>query len=94
MSSINGLGNVPNVNPVQRPGAASVAKQVPADPPNQIPVSDRVELSGISSYMDTLKANPIRADKVAQVRAQIQAGKYETDQKINAAVAGLLDDLK
>jgi anti-sigma28 factor (negative regulator of flagellin synthesis) len=42
----------------------------------------------------TLKAGgDIRADKVADIRAQIDSGTYETDDKVNGALDGLLDDM-
>lgn len=35
----------------------------------------------------------IRADRVAQIRAAIEAGTYETPDKIEIAVGRLLDEL-
>lgn len=55
--------------------------------------ADTVELSGVQTFLATLKANDIRADKVAEVRAQIAAGTYETDDKLTIAADRLLDDL-
>jgi len=93
MSSINGLGNLGNTVPVQKTNAQPVQKQVPADAPAQNPVTDSVELSGASTWLAALKANNIRTDKVTDVKAQIDAGTYEDDQKLNVATDRLLDDL-
>jgi anti-sigma28 factor (negative regulator of flagellin synthesis) len=90
MSSINPLGNA---GPVQRLVSNPVQKQVPADAPKQLPATDKLQLSGVSHLLKTLKNNDIRTDKVAAVKAQIEAGTYDDDKKLDAAVDRLLDDL-
>ena len=54
---------------------------------------DSVELSGVQNYLQTLKTNDIRVDKVSEIKAQIAAGTYETDEKLDLAAGKLLDDL-
>lgn len=91
------------MNPVQSIAASNAAYKVqpaatakPADAPAAVVPprgADTVELSGMQTFLATLKANDIRADKVAQVRAQIAAGTYETDDKLSIAADRLLDDL-
>jgi flagellar biosynthesis anti-sigma factor FlgM len=90
MSSINGIG--PN-SPVQKIVQQPIQKQVPADPPAQIPVTDKLELSVMSHLLQSLKSNDVRVDKVAQIKQQIEAGTYETDDKLDVAADRLLDDL-
>jgi anti-sigma28 factor (negative regulator of flagellin synthesis) len=90
MSSVN---NVTNANPVQKIVTTPIQKQVPADAPKQVRISDRVELSGVSHLVAALRKNDIRADKVAEIKAQIAAGTYEDDKKLDGALDGLLDDL-
>jgi len=89
MSSINGLGaNVPlqQTNETQR--AAATADAAPTR------AADRVELSGVSHLMQSLKTNDIRVDKVADIKSQIDAGTYDGDgQKLDGSLDGLLDDL-
>ena len=93
MSSINNVGNSSPVqkivqSPVQRtlsPGAADSAS--PTRP------TDRLELSGNTQFLQSLKANDVRTDKVQSVRAQIEAGTYETDDKLNATVDKVLNEL-
>lgn len=70
-----------------------VQKQVPADAPKQLPVTDKLQLSGMSHLLQSLKKNDIRADKVAEVKARIESGTYEDDHKLDVAVDRLLDDL-
>ena len=91
MSSIN---NIQNTNPVQRVSANPIQKSIPADAPAQQRAVDRLDLSGVGYLFQTLKTNDVRTDKVATVKAQIEAGTYETDDKLNAAVDGLLDDIQ
>ena len=90
MSSINSIG--PN-SPVQKIIQQPIQKQVPADPPRQLPTVDKLEISGVSHLLKALKSNDIRVDKVAQIRAQIEAGTYETEDKLDIAADRLLDDL-
>jgi len=93
MSSINPLGNAGAAGPVQRLVSNPVQKELAADAPKQLPASDKLQLSGVSHLLKTLKNNDIRTDKVAAVKAQIEAGTYEDDKKLDAAVDRLLDDL-
>ena len=90
MSSVNNIGNT---NPVQRVVTNPVQKQVPAEAPKQLPATDKLELSGVGHMLKALKTNDVRADKVAEIRAQIEAGSYEDDRKLDAAIDRLLDDL-
>jgi anti-sigma28 factor (negative regulator of flagellin synthesis) len=90
-SSINGLGSN---SPVQKITQQPIRKEIATDAPPQAPGADKLELSGMSHLLKTLKSNDVRADKVAQVKAQIEAGTYETDEKLDAAVDRLLDDLQ
>ncbi len=64
MSQINNIS--PN-NPIQQIVNNPVQKQIPAEA-TQAP-SDRVELSGLSNYMQILKTNDVRPAKIAAVRA-------------------------
>jgi anti-sigma28 factor (negative regulator of flagellin synthesis) len=90
MSSVNNIGSTTPITPaVTQP----VQKQVPSDAPKQVKASDRLELSGLSPFGAALKRNDIRADKVAEVKAQIANGTYGEDKKLDGALDGLLDDL-
>jgi anti-sigma28 factor (negative regulator of flagellin synthesis) len=88
------VNNVGSSSPVQKIVANPIEKSIPADAPKQLPAADRLELSGVSHLMKALKANAdVRTDKVADVKAQIEAGTYEDDKKLDAAVDRLLEDL-
>ena len=85
------VNNIGSNSPVQKIVANPIQKQIPADAPAR--ASDRLELSGASHMLATLKSNNVRADKVQSVKSQIENGTYEDDQKLNAAIDGLLEDL-
>jgi negative regulator of flagellin synthesis FlgM len=87
--NINGIGNS---SPVQRIVNNPIRREVASDGTTTRP-SDRLELSGVSHLMQTLKKNDIRTDKVAQIKAQVEAGTYETGDKLDIAADRLLDDL-
>ena len=91
MSGINSVGNQ---NPVHKVVSQPVHKQLPATPAKQLAVTDKLELSGVSHMLKTLKSNgDVRMDKVAQVKAQLESGTYESEAKLDAAIDKLMDDL-
>ena len=90
MSSINPASNN---NPINRITRNPIQRSTPAAAPSRAPASDRLELSSAGHLLQTLKSNDVRLDKVAQVRAQLDAGTYETDAKFDIAADRLLDDL-
>ncbi len=92
MSSINNIGNT---GPVQRIINNPIQKQLGTDAtPTQSSAADRLELSGASHLLKTLKQNgDVRVDKVAEIKSAIESGSYEDDAKLDAAVDRLLEDL-
>ncbi|MGB2820563.1 MAG: flagellar biosynthesis anti-sigma factor FlgM [Phycisphaerae bacterium] len=64
----------------------------PTTPPGG--VSDVVEISAAAELAAKIQEIPdVRADLVARVKQEIEAGTYETPERIEAAVDKLLDDL-
>ena len=90
MSGINSIG--PNT-PIQKVITQPVQKQVSAQAPKQLKLTDRVEIAKMGHILQALKTNDIRTDKVNAIRSQIEAGTYETEAKIDAAIDRLMDDL-
>lgn len=94
MSSINGVGgNYPIKGVSSSGGVNRVAPQIQGVAEAG---EDRVELStaGVGEYLKLLSGgSDVRSDKVASVKAAIQNGSYESDQKLNVAIDRLLDDL-
>jgi len=88
------VNNVGSNNPVQKVTSNPIQKSIPSDPPKNLPATDRLQLSGASNFLATLKANSgIRADKVAQIKAQIANGTYDNENRLDGAVDKLLDEL-
>ena len=88
------VNNVGNSSPVQKIVSNPVQKSIATDAPKQLPAADRLELSGVSHLMKALKSNAdVRTDKVAEIKSQIEAGAYEDDKKLDAAIDRMLDDL-
>ena len=57
--------------------------------------SDRVELSAQARMLSKLKQLPeVREGLVNSVKAQIEAGNYDTEERFDTAVNALLDDLE
>lgn len=90
MSNINGIGSSQNISNIQ---GAKAAARAPEAKPAESARGDRVELSNVNALLTKLKTNDVRTDKVADIKAQIEAGKYESDDKLDAAIDRLMDDL-
>lgn len=57
-------------------------------------VMDQIDISPEAELVGRVGEVPdIRADRVAEIRAQIEAGNYETDAKLDIAVGRLLDEI-
>jgi anti-sigma28 factor (negative regulator of flagellin synthesis) len=87
------INSVGNNSPVQKLVSQPIQKQLPAEPPKQLRAADRLEVSGASHLLKTLKANDVRGEMVASIKAQIAAGTYDSQAKLDAAVDRLLDEL-
>lgn len=93
-SGVSNTSSAAQAASIKKITANPIEKQVPADAPKQLPLTDRVELSGMSGLLKSLKAGAdFRADKVADIKSQIEAGTYESDEKLDVAADRLLDDL-
>lgn len=59
---------------------------------NSVPV-DQLDISAEAQLMSTQAAGgEIRADRVADLKAQIASGQYETAEKLDAAVSRMFDE--
>ena len=54
---------------------------------------DQVEVSAMASYLNKLKNLPIRQELVDTVRDEISQGTYDTQEKLDAAITELSQDL-
>lgn len=63
-------------------------------PENIFQPNDAVEFSAEANWLNQINNMPdIRADRVEDIRSQIQAGDYETDAKLEIALDRLLDEI-
>jgi hypothetical protein len=90
------MNGISGVNPAWAPKpvepAGSIMPNTPANAPGG--VSDVVEISTASALASKVRDLPdVRADLVARAKEEIAAGIYETPERIDGAVARLLDDL-
>lgn len=55
---------------------------------------DQVEVSEVAKYLNKLRALPaVREDLVSSVREEIARGTYDTPERLDLALDGLIDDL-
>jgi negative regulator of flagellin synthesis FlgM len=91
MSRIDGVGNNAAIHKVVNP---LTARPTSAEPASRSRAADKLELSGVSHLLASLKTHDgLRVDKVATIKAQIEAGTYESDAKLDGAIDRLLDDV-
>lgn len=90
--NIQNTGGVQGPNPIQPSRNPYVGKQQSAPAAGK---ADKAEISDQARFLQKLsETDEIRQDKVDSVRSQIEAGTYETDDKLDAAVQKLLEDLR
>jgi len=89
-----------DISPIGRPPAAAIngsahaATRINGSGVHAPRADDSVEFSDAARYLSRLKQNePVREDLVNRIRSQIEAQTYESDDKIDAAIDALIDDL-
>ncbi len=66
----------------------------PAETAAGAPIQDELQISDAGRLVEKVHDLPeIRQDRVNQIRAQIAAGTYETDEKLRIALGRLLDEI-
>ena len=92
---INGLGHIDGPQPIRAPHRAEAIQ--PQSPTESVQEMDQVDISPeaeMLSMVDRVNDLPeIRTDRVAEIRAQIEAGTYETDEKLDVALGRFLDEV-
>lgn len=89
---VNGPGSVHGAYPVNHVRPSSevrpTSEATPASP------QDEVEISTAGRMLDQLsQTSAFRAERLAQIKAEIEAGTYDTDEKLEAAFAKLLGQI-
>ena len=69
-------------------GTAAQKSAEPLHGADQLDISHEAEMASRAN-----EAAGVRADRVADIRAQIQSGTYETQEKLDVAIGRLFDEL-
>jgi flagellar biosynthesis anti-sigma factor FlgM len=81
-------------SPLQPTEAATESGQADAVAANPTGGADEISISQQAELLSRINDIPdIRQDRVDQIRAEITQGTYETEQKIDATVSRLLDEI-
>ena len=92
MMQINGVSHLHGAQPIQGPQRAQ-ASQATQQADNWAGV-DELDISAEAELISGVRDIPdIRSDRVAEIRAQIADGVYETGDKLDIAVGRLLDEI-
>jgi negative regulator of flagellin synthesis FlgM len=89
---IHGLGHVHGAQPLQGPQRSQVTHA--ATQPDTWSGVDEVDISPEADVVSRVHdVSDIRSERVAEIRAQIADGVYETEERLEVAVGRLLDEL-
>ena len=90
---VNGIGSVSGSFPV-RPSQGAAR---PAPTPDAKPIStdDQVEISSVGRMFDAAsRSSDVRSERLAQIKAAIDQGVYDTDDKLEAALERMLSEIR
>ena len=89
---IQGTSNIHSAQSLRAPHRASAPAST--DGPAHSPGVDELDISSEASFVSQARDLPeIRHDRVADIRAKIQSGEYETPEKLDIALSRLLDEI-
>jgi len=89
---IQGMAHIHAAQPMNAPHRTLVGEATAAS--DAFAPVDQLDISHEADLASRLQDVPgIREDRVAAIRAQIETGVYETDDKLDAAVSRLLDEI-
>lgn len=93
----NGLGAAHAAGRIHEAAAAyraSAQPEVAPSAPRWAEGRDRVELSEHARHLDAIRAMPdVRSARIEGIKQAIAGGTYESPEKLQAAIEGLLRDL-
>jgi negative regulator of flagellin synthesis FlgM len=85
------------ISPVKaagQPGAAAKPQSPAAPKPSDPKTNDEVQISSAGQLLDKLSKSPeVRAERLAQIKAAIASGEYDSDEKLEAAMMNLLQSI-
>ena len=89
---VQGPGSIQRPIPTG-PARSAAPAAAPAAPAATGP-NDAVEISSAGQLLDKLSKSPeVRAERLAQIKAAIEAGHYDTDDKLEAALMNLFQSM-
>ena len=89
---VNGPGSVSGTRPVGRTQPISEVHKPESGKPALSP-RDEVTISKASRMFDRLsQSSEVRAERLAQIKAEIDAGTYDTPEKMEAALSKLFSE--
>jgi len=90
---VRGVGSVGGALPADRASPAKPAEQLRAA--EALSPTDEVEISAMGRLLDDASRMPgVREQRLAQIRAEIEAGTYDTPERLEAAVDRMLRELQ
>ena len=89
---IRGASSIQSTSQVNVSNKVQTVETPPA--PTQIDTVDQVDISSEAQMLAGMNdTSEIRAERVADIRQQIETGQYETAEKLDGAVERILDEL-
>ena len=89
---VTGPGSIQGSSPINQVPQTPETK--PATESKPVSPRDEVEISSAGKMLDSLSQSPeIRAERLAQIKSEIDAGTYETPEKLEAALEKLLAEI-
>jgi len=89
---IQGPAHLHGAHPISGPQRAG--GPAPTKATDSVQGADQLDISPEADMISRVHELPdVRADRVAEIRQQIEAGTYETAEKMDVAVGRLLDEL-
>jgi negative regulator of flagellin synthesis FlgM len=89
---IYGPTHVHAAQSIAAPHSTRAAQPLEAPPTGQF--TDEVTLSTASQFLDSVRELPaMRLDRIEQVRAELAAGTYLTESRLDVALDRLLDEI-
>lgn len=95
---INGINGAQPVNPTNQVESAKATQAASiTNPTDQVDISTEAELNSqtveLVNQLEIQDLPEIRSDRVAQIREALEAGTYETQEKLDIAIDRLLDEI-
>ena len=90
---LRGLSSARPMSPVSRPETTTgPAESAPVGP---VSPKDEVEISAAGKLLDDASRTPgVREQRLAEIKAAIESGMYETPEKLEMAINRMVDQLK